>query len=136
MKMPLEIPNYLFAPCGINCLVCYVHLKKIKPCGGCYGDIKLKPERCVNCKIKTCANIKGLKYCHECSDFPCKPIKNLDKSYKKRYNVSLIENSIAVKTNGVSYFQKVEQIKWKCPVCSGIVSLHDKECSVCKQQIQ
>lgn len=133
MKMPNEIPDYLFAPCGMNCLVCYVHLKDKKPCGGCYGDNKHKPERCVNCKIKTCANEKGFKYCFECSDFPCKAIKNMEKSYKKRYGVSLIENSILVKDSGVSSFQKVEQNNWKCHACSGIISLHDNACSICKQ---
>lgn len=136
MKMPNEIPDCLFAPCGMNCLVCYVHLKDKKPCGGCYGDNKHKPERCVNCKIKTCANNKSFKYCYECSDFPCKLINNLDKSYRKRYNVSLIENSFFVISGGMSLFQKEEQKRWKCPVCSGIVSLHDMECSACKQKIQ
>lgn len=35
MKMPEEkIDPMLFAPCGMNCLVCYKHCYHKKPCGG------------------------------------------------------------------------------------------------------
>ena len=132
MKMPNNIDNKLFAPCGMNCLVCYVHLKDKKPCPGCLNNDNNKPERCKVCKIKNCAQEKGLTYCYECSDFPCKQIKNLEKSYTKRYNTSLIENSIKVHNDGIGLFMICEQEKWICKHCSGVISLHDAECSNCK----
>lgn len=130
--MPDQIPDFLFAPCGMNCMVCYVHLKDKKPCSGCYGEEKNKPERCKTCKIKNCANEKGFTYCYECSDFPCKVIKNLDKSYKMRYNTSLIDNSLKVQEAGIYSFMAAEKEKWQCIKCSGVISIHDKECSNCK----
>ena len=96
MKMPMKIETEMFAPCGMNCMVCYkhCHTKKTKqPCGGCMVESKGKPEHCRKCKIKDCVQSKGITYCYECSDFPCKLIKNLEKSYNKRYSESLIENS-------------------------------------------
>ncbi|WP_334306553.1 hypothetical protein [Emergencia timonensis] len=33
----------------------------------------------------------GLSYCFECSDYSCKLIKNLEKSYNKRYQASLMK---------------------------------------------
>lgn len=132
MKMPNNIDNKLFAPCGMNCLVCYVHLKDKKPCPGCLNNNVNKPERCKNCKIKNCAQEKGLTYCYECLDFPCKQIKNLEKSYTKRYNTSLIENSKKVQMDGISLFMTSEQEKWICKKCSGVISLHDAECSNCE----
>lgn len=132
MKMPKKIDTKLFAPCGMNCLVCYVHLKDKKPCPGCLNNDINKPERCKTCKIKICAQGKGLTYCYECLDFPCKHINNLEKSYSKRYYTSLIENSKKVQKDGIFLFLTNEREKWICKNCSGIISLHDAECSNCK----
>ena len=94
MKMPTEnIDAIMFAPCGMNCKVCYKHCYHKKPCAGCLNSDKNKPEHCRKCKIKDCIKGKGLSYCFECSDYPCKLIKNLEKSYNKRYQASLMENS-------------------------------------------
>jgi hypothetical protein len=134
MLMPDKIDTFLFAPCGMNCMVCYVHLKDKKPCHGCLGDDAGKPERCRVCKIKDCAKGKGLTYCYECSEFPCIKIKNLEKSYKSRYNTSLLENSKIVKDNGVEYFLKTESKKWICRKCGSVVSLHDRICSGCNEK--
>lgn len=136
MKMPDNIDTTLFAPCGMNCLVCYVHLKDSKPCPGCFNTDKNKPERCNKCRIKECALEKGLAFCYECMDFPCKQIKNLENSYSKRYNTSLIENSKKVQKDGICMFMTSEREKWMCKHCSGVISLHDKECSNCKTKIE
>ncbi len=135
MFMPLSIQNTMFAPCGMNCMVCYVHLKKKKPCGGCRCDDDSKPERCKKCEIKICAKEKGISYCFECEDFPCQKITSLEKSYLKRYRVSLMENSTTVKNMGLEYFFKKEKTKWNCLECKGVISLHDKECSECGKKV-
>ena len=94
MKMPTEkIDTAMFASCGMNCLVCYKHCYHKKPCAGCLNSDMGKPEHCRKCKIKDCIKGKGLSYCFECPDYPCKLIKNLEKSYNKRYQASLMENS-------------------------------------------
>lgn len=39
MKMPTEkIDTVMFAPCGMNCLVCYKHCYHKKPCAGCLNS--------------------------------------------------------------------------------------------------
>lgn len=129
--MPNKIDKNMFAPCGMNCMVCYVHLKKKKPCSGCLSNGIEKPERCKLCKIKKCTQDKGFTYCYECDEFPCKIIKNLDKSYQQRYQVSLITNSTYVKEKGTESFFREEMKRWTCKKCAGVISLHDKECSVC-----
>jgi hypothetical protein len=131
MKMPEAIDNIMLAPCGMNCMVCYVHLKKVKPCCGCLSESKYKPERCNHCKIKDCARNKGLVHCFECPEFPCQPIKNLEKSYLKRYQSSLLENSRLVKAAGLEVFFQKEKLRWTCQKCQGVISLHGKDCSEC-----
>lgn len=134
MKMPDRIENIMFAPCGMNCAVCYKHVgirKNGKPCEGCLkGDLG-KPEHCRKCNIKSCVQDKGHTHCFKCADFPCKLIKNLERSYIKRYNTSLVEGSKIVNEKGLSAFLEQERQKWICPKCGGAFSLHDGACSEC-----
>jgi hypothetical protein len=124
----------MLAPCGMNCGVCYVHLKKKKPCLGCWGQDDSKPEHCRKCKIKTCASGQGIDFCFNCSTFPCAIIKRLDKSYRQRYQVSLIDNALRLKTVGAKQFLNEEREKWTCADCGGVVSLHDRVCSECGKE--
>lgn len=136
MKQTDTIELKMFAPCGMNCEVCYKHLKPKKACQGCLnGDVD-KPEHCRICKIKTCAHSKELMYCYECEDFPCILIKNLEKSYVKRYGVSLVENSLVVKCEGLESFMKKEKGRWTCKSCGGVISLHDAVCSECQLKVE
>lgn len=66
---------------------------------------------------------------------PCKRVKNLDKTYRDRYNVSLVENLKTAGETGVTAFLRQEKKKWTCPSCHGILSLHDGICSECKEVI-
>lgn len=135
MKMPTEpIENIMFAPCGMNCKVCYKHCYHKKPCNGCLKSDIGKPEHCRKCKIKDCIKDKGVSYCYECSEYPCKQIKNLEKSYNNRYGASLIENSQFVKNNDSTTFMKHQKAKYTCPECGGIISIHHSECSECQWQ--
>ena len=133
MKMPLEeIEPIMFAPCGMNCMVCYKHCYHKKPCDGCMKSDKGKPEHCRKCKIKDCMKEKEITYCYECSEYPCKQIKNLEKSYITRYGASLMENSLFVKERGLVEFMQMQKEKYTCAVCGGIISIHDAECSECQ----
>lgn len=130
--MPTEpIDERLFAPCGMNCMVCYRHCSHKKPCAGCRAGEEGKPAHCRSCKIKDCIREKSLSFCYECGDFPCRPIRNLDKSYRLRYGVSLLENSRAASECGLPAFLREQQSAFTCPVCGGIISLHDAACSDC-----
>lgn len=138
MKMPLEIDTQMFAPCGMNCMVCYKHCytkRTRSPCSGCIADGTGKPKHCRDCKIKSCTIGKGITYCFDCMDFPCKLIKNLEKSYNKRYEESLIESSIIAKTQGIEHLMRLHNEKYRCPQCGGILSLHDKVCSECEKKV-
>ena len=134
MKMPNKIENIMFAPCGINCMVCYKHCYSKKPCIGCLSGDLGKPEHCRKCRIKECIKAKDVAYCYQCGEFPCKQIKYLEKSYMTRYGVSLIKNSITVKDIGMEAFMKKEAERWRCPHCGGIISLHDAKCSECNKK--
>ena len=133
MKMPDgPIDPGMFAPCGMNCLVCYQHCYHKKPCEGCRKSDEGKPEHCRRCKIKDCAGERGLSNCYECADYPCKRIKALEKSYRTRYRASLLENSAFVRERGLDAFLRRQKERFTCPVCGGVISIHDAECSECQ----
>lgn len=132
MKMPQEeIETAMFAPCGMNCVVCYKHCCHKKPCRGCLNSDSDKPKHCRTCKIKDCAKINGISYCYECDNYPCKQIKKLEKSYHTRYDASLIANSLFVREHGITKFMLQQKEKYTCAFCGGIISLHDAVCSEC-----
>ncbi len=132
MKMPPQLDPLLFAPCGMNCLVCYRHLSPKKPCIGCRHSDLGKPAHCRNCNIKACVQAKKLLFCDACDEYPCQRIKNLEKSYVKRYGVSLMENSKSVKGSGLPAFLAQQKADYTCPHCGGVISLHDRVCSDCQ----
>lgn len=131
MKMPEKIDGDMFAPCGMNCMVCYKHCNHKKPCAGCIDSDEGKPEHCRKCRIKACVQEKGLTYCFVCEEYPCGAIKRLEKSYTARYGVSLMGNSAIVKEKGLEHFQELQREEYICPVCGGVLSLHDGACSEC-----
>lgn len=133
MKMPANaIDPLLFAPCGMNCQVCYRHCYHKKSCAGCLHSDAGKPEHCRTCKIKDCTKEKGIIYCYECTEYPCKSIKNLEKSYQTRYKASLMENSKFVREHGLAAFMAQQKETYTCPECGGVISLHDAQCSECQ----
>lgn len=132
MKMPQKIETSMFAPCGMNCLVCYKHCDHRKPCQGCLKGDEGKPGHCRKCKIKDCIGQKKVSYCFECHIYPCRRIKALEKSYHTRYHASLMENGESVKKDGITFFLEQQREKYICPKCGGIINIHDARCSECQ----
>lgn len=131
----MELSMTMLAPCGLNCAVCYAHLRKKRTCPGCRGPEDRQPAYCRRCQIRDCALTRRIDFCFECPSFPCTLVKHIDKRYRERYQVSLIENAVRIKTVGAKQFLMEEQEKWKCSHCGGVISLHDRACSECGQTI-
>jgi len=122
----------LIAPCGANCGICVAYFgyrldgtKRKKACSGC----RSRKSLCTFIK-KPCRKLAAgqIEYCFECSDFPCERLKELDNRYREKYKVSMIENLKMIQSKGMKRFLESERKKWKCPVCGGIISVHDRRC--------
>jgi hypothetical protein len=128
----------LIAPCGMNCAVCgnYVAMAL---------DLKKKGVRkgyCPGCRPrgKNCTfmnnscpaiGVGKYAYCYECPDFPCLRLKALDKRYRTKYHLSMIENLEFLKENGMDAFLEKEKEKWLCPECGGVITCHGGFCYRC-----
>ncbi len=122
----------LIAPCGMTCGACWAYLRERNRCPGCRGSDKDKPITRTSCKIKTCINLVS-EFCYDCEAFPCDRLDHLDKRYRTKYNMSMIENLKFIQANGIEQFLIREEERWKRPACSGVVCIHNRMCQTCKQ---
>jgi uncharacterized Zn finger protein len=124
----------LIAPCGMNCHTCAAYLREKNKCPGCRGSDLKKPVTRVKCKIKTCEAFAGNRaaFCSECLEFPCVNLKKLDKRYRTKYNMSMIENLESIKKLGIDIFIRNETTRWLCSACGGTICVHKGYCYNCK----
>ena len=127
----------LIAPCGMNCGLCKGYLAykhgtprqrgRITYCAGCIPREK-------NCYIKRgCKSLSKhqIQYCYQCEEMPCKHLAHLDKRYRERYGMSMVENLKMIKEKGIDEFQKAQEAKYSCPSCNDVVCVHDGKCYSC-----
>jgi hypothetical protein len=72
-----------------------------------------------------------ISFCYECIDFPCRRLKALDKRYATKYHMSMLENLIYIKQNGMLKFLTHQEKTWKCPECGEIICCHNGVCYSC-----
>jgi hypothetical protein len=126
----------LIAPCGMNCCICAAYLRKRNKCPGCRIDGN-KPVTRVICKIKTCETFvkNKLTFCFECESFPCNNLKHLDKRYRTKYSMSMVENLENIRKLGIEEFLRDEKIRWTCTECNGTICVHKGNCYNCGRKI-
>ncbi len=123
----------LMAPCGINCGVCLGYLREKNKCKGCRSKGTEKPTYCFTCIIANCNHLKNTAsgFCYDCDKYPCRRMKQLEKRYRLRYNMSIFENFAIIKSQGLQKFAEAEKIKWLCHVCGGNICIHRGFCLEC-----
>ncbi len=127
----------LIAPCGMNCGICRAYLAythgvptkrgKVTHCAGCLPRAK-------NCYIiRGCPKLRKheIESCTQCDTLACKNLAHLDKRYRERYNMSMVENLKELKIKGMETFLKNQQEKYRCPNCGDAVCVHDENCYSC-----
>lgn len=126
----------LIAPCGMNCGICLANLRDKNICYGCWNEDENKLNYCTKCVIRNCELLQKTdsKFCYECSKFPCTRLKQLDKRYRLKYKMSMIENLLYIKELGLENFEKKEAIRWKCDTCGGMICVHRGICLKCNDQ--
>jgi hypothetical protein len=132
-----KFPPELVAPCGMNCAICRAYIAythgiprvrgKITYCAGCVPRAK-------NCYIKrNCKKLDKhqIQSCSECATMPCEKLAHLDKRYRERYSMSMVENLKLLKVKGMDEFLKSQAEKYTCPSCGDVVCVHDAKCYSC-----
>ena len=55
----------------------------------------------------------------------------MDKRYRDNYNMSVKENLETIQNEGLDEFVKQQYMKYRCPQCGGLLSIHNKKCFKC-----
>jgi len=130
---PESLTSILIAPCGMNCGLCIGHLRDKKRCPGCHGEDESKPKHCVVCRIKICEELAASEatFCYACARFPCARLRQLDKRYRTKYGMSMIENLESIREIGLAEFVAQEKERWTCPECGSLICVHRENCMAC-----
>jgi hypothetical protein len=131
----------LIAPCGMNCSLCISYQSKQtelntkgfskKYCAGCLPRGKNCAFMKKNCRLLG----EGLvRFCFECSEFPCARLKHLDARYRAKYHMSMIDNLKFISDHGIGRFLAKEESIWRCPKCGGTICCHNGLCLHCDSE--
>lgn len=135
-----EFDENLVAPCGMNCRICSAYLAYSRNIPRKRGKI----IHCIGCRPrnKQCAFLKGycaelsegrIRFCFECKDFPCHRLQRLDDRYRKKFEMSMIENLNEIRNRGITQFLANQRKKYKCPKCGGVICVHNRKCFDCER---
>ena len=99
-KHELKKYNGRVPACGCFCGGCPIYTRDKKPCPGA----EINSKRCESCKtFHLCCKEKGITYCYQCDEFPCKKFKGFSMRWKK-YGQNFIENQNILKSKGQKKF--------------------------------
>lgn len=124
------------APCGMNCSLCLAFQREKNRCGGCLS-IRIPAASCQQCIIRNCEMLAQTesKFCYDCTKYPCTRLKNLDKRYRTKYHMSMLENLAFIQKHGIEKFIEAESTRWKCPQCGALICIHRSVCFQCNYQV-
>ncbi len=136
-KISPTIPIRLIAPCGMNCRLCWGYIREKNPCPGCRSLARPESRKSRSrsgCVVTNCDRLAGSKspYCSErCDRFPCARLRQLDKRYRTKYGMSMLDNLRRIGESGIRRFIREEKAKWSCPECGELLCVHRPECLSC-----
>lgn len=127
----------LIAPCGMNCGVCLGYLRDKNTCPGCHGAEADMAAHCARCIIRNCEALKAAQsgFCYECPKYPCRRLKDLDKRYRTKYAMSMLENLAYIREHGLNAFVENEHERWRCRKCGGVICVHRHFCFRCGEKL-
>lgn len=134
----MEERTTLVAACGMNCGICLGYLREKNRCPGCRGGGAGAPSYCGRCIIRKCELLAATtsSFCYECAKYPCRRLKELDKRYRTKYGMSMLENLAFIRDNGLAAFVRKEGERWRCPSCGGVICVHRTHCLTCGAEVR
>ena len=64
---------------------------------------------------------------------PCRSLSAIDKRYRTRYGMSMVENLVFIKNHGMGKFLKAQERKYRCFRCGRVVCVHNDKCYDCEK---
>ncbi len=138
--------------CGLYCGACY-HYRASFPegkhlledashqqsdlngftCKGCRSDLLYIHPGCKECKIRTCAEDRGIMHCGVCPEFPCDQIAAFQ-SDGHIHHRDVIMHLEELKAKGPDRWLSEQQQRWRCK-CGVSFSWYEKICHSCGAEL-
>jgi len=96
-------------------------------CKGCGSN--LMNEWCSKCNFRNCTKEKGIVYCFECTDFPCK--KLVDFSKTRPHRTLGLWNLHRLKETSIRKWSKDQERLWTCACCGKKLHWYSEKCPQC-----
>ena len=94
----------LFSACGLNCGLCpRYQMDGASKCSGCSGEGFLTKHP--TCGVLSCSQRKGLEYCYQCDEYPCKKYDNADQSDSFITHLKQLRDMEKAKTLGIDAYK-------------------------------
>jgi hypothetical protein len=111
-----------FSACGLNCGLCpRYHTLGTSKCPGCAGDDFLTKHP--KCGVLSCSQRKGIEYCYQCDEFPCKKYDGADKSDSFISHLNQFKDLEKAKNIGMDAYSK--ELNEKISVLETLLSDYD-----------
>lgn len=95
----------LFSACGLNCGLCpRYQMDGTSKCPGCSGEGFLTKHPA--CGVLSCSQRKGLEYCYQCDEYPCKKYDGADQSDSFITHLKQLCDMEKAKTLGIDAYRK------------------------------
>jgi hypothetical protein len=141
MKANIYTKYVLDGYCGVYCGACPVMLAtragKIDDAQQCYGCKSLKPTGfCTTCGIKTCAQHKGIEFCHQCNELiTCGLMQKFVSDTQYPYGQCVLKNMQMIQEEGLAKWLERQDKRWRCKNCDAEHSWYHNACPQCGQGV-
>jgi len=140
------------AYCGIYCGACSIakHGETGRADGfaACLGSVPLEDLVCGGCKsgtvyagcntctLRRCAREKGVAYCADCADYPCKMYGAWQAAAKFLPHArEAVSNLEAIKRDSAGPWLAAQKKRWSCLGCGTPFSWYAPECNKCGRSL-
>lgn len=96
-------------------------------CKGCYSGVV--SEWCLKCDFRRCSEAKGIYYCFDCADFPCK--KLVDFSRSRPHRTLGLGNLEHLKHSSIPEWLGAQEQRWMCSHCGKKLHWYSEKCPEC-----
>ncbi|MBN1425559.1 DUF3795 domain-containing protein [Candidatus Fermentibacteria bacterium] len=97
-------------------------------CDGCKTDVLA--VYCRDCTFRACAREKGVEFCSECGDYPCKALLAF-RDDKAPHHSIVVHNLERIAVIGGRAWCEEQRARWSCPACVEPFSWYAEKCPSC-----
>lgn len=96
-------------------------------CNGCNSETV--SFYCRGCSMRACAAERGLRFCGECSEYPCAELREFQA--QRPHRLELWDSLARIRTAGYDQWYAEQEQHFACPQCGAINSAYHLQCRKC-----